>query len=122
MVVLPRFLFLFDNIPILLPCLFFAQVGSLLICLPWAGKQPRLGWDILTLPAKWGDLNGPCLETYYRAAQGMLAPRDRGPPAFIHRVRRGISCLIASLNNQQGRATLSELRSAKLLDLLSTEA
>lgn len=48
MVVLPRFLFLFIIIPISLPQSFFRTLCNLMARLVWAGKQPRVKWDILT--------------------------------------------------------------------------
>lgn len=55
MVILPRFLFLFVNIPIVLPRSFFHRLKQALTLLAWAGKQARVHWNILTLPYTWAD-------------------------------------------------------------------
>ena len=57
----------------MLPRSFFDKIQSLFIRLPWAGKQPRVKWRVLTLPNDRGGLSAPDLEAYYRAAQGMFA-------------------------------------------------
>lgn len=73
MVLLPRFLFLFMNIPLLLPAHFFKYLRSLQIKLAWAGKQLRMSWDLLTLPYSMDGLGAPDLELYYHAAQASHA-------------------------------------------------
>ena len=50
MVVLPRFLYLFANIPIPLNNSFFRTLQSILCRLVWAGKRPRVAWRTLVLP------------------------------------------------------------------------
>lgn len=68
MIVFPRFVFLFQNIPMLLPRQMFDVLRSILIKLAWAGNQPRVKWDILTLPYTMGGLIAPDLEIYNRTA------------------------------------------------------
>ena len=62
MTVLPRFLFLFINISILLTRAFFAKLKTLLVQLVWAGRQPRVRWETLTLHYKMGGLCAPTLK------------------------------------------------------------
>lgn len=69
MIVLPKFLYLFSNIPIPLTKAFFATLKSHLITLVWAGGQPRLQWDLLTRPLTRGGLGAPDLELYALCAQ-----------------------------------------------------
>lgn len=69
MVVLPRFLFLFTNIPIVLPSSFFQKITSLMLKLAWVGKHARVKWQTLTLLYHMVGLGAPDLNLYYRAAQ-----------------------------------------------------
>lgn len=73
MVVLPRFLFLFLNIPMVLPIAFFSRLHSIMIRLAWAGKSARIKWTTLTLPYHMGGLGAPDFLLYYRAAQCAVA-------------------------------------------------
>lgn len=73
MVVLPRLLFLFTNIPMVLPKVFFHRLTSLMIRLAWAGKQAKTSWQVLTLPYRLGGLGAPDFELYYRVAQAAQA-------------------------------------------------
>lgn len=60
-VVLPHFLYLFLNIPILLYNGFFSNLRTLLTRMVWGGKQPRIGWDTLVLPYERGGFGVPNL-------------------------------------------------------------
>lgn len=59
MIVLPRFLFLFQNSPMALLKHMFKIIRPLLVKLAWAGKHPRVKWDILTLLYPWEALVPP---------------------------------------------------------------
>lgn len=69
MVVLPKFLYLFNNIPIPLTNHFFATLQSHLTRLLWGGKQPRVRWQVLTLPYNRGGFSIPDFKLYYLVAQ-----------------------------------------------------
>lgn len=73
MIVLPRFLSLFTNIPMVLLRVFFHRLQTLMTRLAWVGKQARASWKILALPYSMGGLGAPDMNLYYRAAQGVLA-------------------------------------------------
>ena len=68
MKVIPRFLFFFINIPILLTRAFFAKLKTLLMQLVWAGRQPIVRCETLTLPYEKGGMCAPDLDAYYRTA------------------------------------------------------
>lgn len=85
MVVLPRLLFLFTNIPMVLPKVFFHRLTTLMIRLAWAGKQARAAWQVLTLPCHLGGLGAPDFELYYRTAQAAQVYHwIHGPPDIPH--------------------------------------
>lgn len=69
MIVLPRFLFLFTHIPIVVPQNMFRELRTLLCRLAWAGKSPRVSFTTLTKPYSSAGLGAPDLELYYRVAQ-----------------------------------------------------
>lgn len=72
MIVLPKFLYLFVTILIPLTQAFFNSLWSSLIALVWAGKQPRVSWDLLTRPLSQGGLGAPDLELYALCAQAQF--------------------------------------------------
>lgn len=67
MVVLPRFLYLFLNIPLTIS--FFNTLRTLLIRLIWAGKHPQIGLKTLMLPFECGGFGVPDFYLYYLIAQ-----------------------------------------------------
>ena len=69
MVVLPRFLYLFSNIPIPLTNAFFSTLRGLLTRLIWAGKRPRVNWRTMVLPYERGIYAVPHFHLYYLVAQ-----------------------------------------------------
>lgn len=69
MVVLPKCLYLFNNIPIPLTNSFFRMLCNLLTCLVWGGKQARVQWSVLTLPYDIGGYSVSDLQLYYVVAQ-----------------------------------------------------
>lgn len=94
MVVLPRFLFLFLNIPTVLPSHFFKTVKTKLIKLAWVGKQPQIQWGILTLPYALGGLGAPDLELYYRTAQcTRMVSLDTSTPRPSSSTQREVSSI-----------------------------
>ena len=73
MVIMPKLLYLFLNIPIRPPLLFFNRLKSLLLQFAWAGGTPCLAWSVLTLPLHQGGLAAPAPELYYHCAQAHFA-------------------------------------------------
>lgn len=67
MLILPKFLYIMQAIPIRFPVDYFNQVRTAFTHFLWAGKKPRLHRRILTLPKLNGGLAMPDLQTYYRA-------------------------------------------------------
>ena len=85
--VLPRFLYLFQSLPIPVPAAFFPSLDKLTRRFIWHGKTPRVGLDKLTLDYSQGGLNLPNFRMYYWAAQSrFLAQRfDNGPsPSWLN--------------------------------------
>lgn len=73
MVVLPKFLYLFVNIPIILRQPFFNTLRGSLITLVWGGKKPHIKWEVLTLPYAKGGFRVPDMQLYYLCAQAQYA-------------------------------------------------
>lgn len=69
MVILPKFLYLFNSIPIPLTNSFFNTLQSLLVRLVSAGGRPRVGWRFLTLPYNREGIGAPDFKLYYFVAQ-----------------------------------------------------
>lgn len=69
MIIIPKFLYLFQNIPLPLTGTFLRRLRSNLISLVWAGRQPRISWEILTLPLEQGGLGAPDMTLYALCAQ-----------------------------------------------------
>lgn len=69
MVVLPKFLYLFQSIPLPLPKSFFKEVNVILCKFIWNNRKSRLRMKLLYLPYDRGGLQMPCLQWYYWAAQ-----------------------------------------------------
>lgn len=86
MAILPRFLYLFTNIPYDPGRTFFQTLRSELIRLIWGGKQPRLRWEVLTRPYDQGGLDVPDFGLYYLCAQAQFAHYWFHPPQFMPQV------------------------------------
>uniref|UniRef100_A0A671WUW6 Reverse transcriptase domain-containing protein n=1 Tax=Sparus aurata TaxID=8175 RepID=A0A671WUW6_SPAAU len=69
MTILPKFLYLFQSIPLAPPPLFFPKTRKLLSNFIWNNRKPRLRLSLLYLPYERGGLQLPNLEWYYWAAQ-----------------------------------------------------
>lgn len=67
--VLPKFLYLFQNLPITPPTQFFQKMQSAFISFIWNNKAARISIKVLYLPYNKGGLNLPNLKLYYLAAQ-----------------------------------------------------
>lgn len=67
--VLPKFLYLFQNIPLPPPPTLFARTKKLFTNFVWQNKRPRLRLSLLYMPYDTGGLKCPNLQWYYWAAQ-----------------------------------------------------
>uniref|UniRef100_A0A8C5MKZ0 Reverse transcriptase domain-containing protein n=1 Tax=Leptobrachium leishanense TaxID=445787 RepID=A0A8C5MKZ0_9ANUR len=68
MSVLPKFLYIFQTLPIHVAPSFFNTLRSLFGKFIWADKCPRLAFHLLTRPKHRGGLSAPHMEYYYVAA------------------------------------------------------
>ena len=68
MVTLPRFLYLFQNLPVFLPKSFFKLLDSLILPFVWGFKTHRIAKKHLTKPRSAGGLSLPDFCHYYWAA------------------------------------------------------
>ena len=66
--VLPRFLYLFQSLPVFLPKSFFRMVDKLISSFLWKGKTPRIRKEYLQRHSSEGGLALPDLRIYYWAA------------------------------------------------------
>lgn len=66
--VLPKFLYLFQALPIAVPKYYFKQIHSLLTGFIWTHKHPRIRRSLLSLPKQHGRLVVPDLYKYYQSA------------------------------------------------------
>ena len=69
MIVLPRLLYYFANLPISIPRKWFRQIDALLREMIWCGGRSRVSLETLKNPIAKGGLSLPDLECYYLAAQ-----------------------------------------------------
>lgn len=72
MVILPKFLYMFVNVPLMLTTSFFDKLKSLLTTLIWAGGQARVSWELLTLPTRQGGMGAPDMKLYALCAQAQF--------------------------------------------------
>lgn len=68
MMVLPRYLYLFQCLPIFIPGSYFKKLDSAITGFIWKGKQPRLRKDLLQKAKRDGGLALPNFKIYYWAA------------------------------------------------------
>lgn len=69
MLVLPKLLYLFANIPVPFTRAFFHKIRSTALSLIWAGTIPRIAWSLLVRPMSKGGLGAPDFELYTLCAQ-----------------------------------------------------
>lgn len=67
MSILPKFLYLFQALPISIPASYFRLMHSLFIEFIWANKRPHLNRKLLSLPKQHRGLAMPDIRTYYHA-------------------------------------------------------
>lgn len=81
MVILPQFLYLFQNLPIYLPISFFKLLDSIIMPFIWGYKVPRITKIHLQKPTQLGGLGLPVFKFYYWAANARaLLYWQRGIP------------------------------------------
>lgn len=66
--ILPKFLYLFQAVPIGIPTQYFKRTVALFTRFIWAHKTPRIIRSLLTLPKQYGGLAISDLYKYYQAA------------------------------------------------------
>lgn len=69
MTILPKFLYLFQSIPLAPPPSFFSKIRKLMSNFIWSNRKPRLRLSLLYLPYDRGGLQLPNFQWYYWAAQ-----------------------------------------------------
>lgn len=67
--ILPRLLYSFQMVPLLLPRKTFTQLDRAIICFIWPRKTPRLRYSYLTLPTRLAGLAVPSHKCYQLASQ-----------------------------------------------------
>lgn len=67
--IVPRLLYLFQMIPVLLPSRALRQLRSAVTTFIWREKRPRLRYSFLSLPSRMGGLAAPSLELDQLSAQ-----------------------------------------------------
>ena len=67
--ILPKFLYLFQSLPLSLPNSFFKELNSIFSKFIWNNKKPRLRLRLLYLPYERGGLRLLNLKLYYWSAQ-----------------------------------------------------
>lgn len=88
MVILPKLLYLFVNIPIPLTAHFFKVLRTLMTELVWAGIQSRIPWETLTLPQSQGGLAAPDFVLYAYSAQAQFLHHWIHPAPFQPHTRQ----------------------------------
>lgn len=79
MVTLPKFLYLFQNLPIYLAATFFKQLDSVILSFVWNCKTPHIAKAHLQKPTDCGGLGLPNFNHYYWAVNARaLTFRQRG--------------------------------------------
>lgn len=68
MVVLPRFLYIFQNLPVFIPLYFFKKLDSIISSFIWNNKLPRISKRHLEKPKPEGGFSLPHFKFYYWAA------------------------------------------------------
>ena len=66
--VLPRLLYIFQNLPIELTNKDFKELDKFISRFLWKGARPRIKYRTLQLPKRKGGLSLPCFKSYYEAA------------------------------------------------------
>ncbi|KAJ0066046.1 hypothetical protein NL108_001272 [Boleophthalmus pectinirostris] len=86
MAILPKFLYLFQSIPLPLTELFFKQINKLLLRYIWNNKKARLRLRLLYMPYETGGLQLPNFKWYYWSVQlcsAMFYFSTEDPPSWV---------------------------------------
>lgn len=100
MAILPKFLYLFQSLPLSLPKSFFKEINGEFCRFIWNNRKPRLRLRLLYLPYDRGGLQMPSVQWYYWAAQlrsTMFYFVTQSPPAWVYIEQASISKLPLSL-------------------------
>lgn len=87
MSILPKFLYLFQSIPLHIPASFFSSLNKNFTTFIWNNKRPRIRLSLLYLPYDRGGLRLPNIKLYYWAAQLCAATSYFSPidiPSWVH--------------------------------------
>lgn len=95
--VLPKFLYLFQCIPLYLPKSFFKSIDKALIAFIWDGKKPRIRLELLQRPKIQGGLALPNFCHYYWASNVQKIMDSVHTPARDWCQLEAASCISTSL-------------------------
>ena len=98
MAILPKFLYLFQSLPIPLPKSFFKEINSLDFLLFQINLQNAVRLGLLYLPYERGGLQMPSLQWYHWAAQlrsAMIYFVAHSPPAWVY-IQQALSLYLYS--------------------------
>ena len=95
--ILPRFLFLFQTLPLYLPKSFFKSLDAVLSSFIWAGKTPRISKSVLQRPKQDGGFALPNMLFYYWAANLQMIKKWHHSPQIIWCNMEANSCSKSSL-------------------------
>lgn len=87
--ILPKYLYLFQCIPLYLPKKFFVTLDKLILKFIWNGKSARIRKDFMQRPRSLGGLALPSFQLYYWAAniRNMLywfSDSNSETPSWVH--------------------------------------
>lgn len=116
MIILPKFLYLFQSVPIFLSKSFFSNLEGQISSFIWDKKHPRICKKILQLPRNLGGMSLPNFMYYYWAANSRAVlywlSEDVGMPSWVIlekgsiRSSSPIACVLNYLLNSQFQLTL----------------
>ena len=88
--ILPKFLYLFQCLPIFITCSFFKTLQRLISDFIWAGKRARIRKEFLERPKRLGGLSAPNFQLYYWASNltnmsfWLLSSDSANCPAWVN--------------------------------------
>lgn len=99
--ILPKFTYLFQNIPVFIPKSFFHRLDGMISSFIWGGKPPRIPKNILQRPKCLGGLAAPNFLAYYWASNIRIVVHwlyeDPGADAPSWYILESLSCQPSSL-------------------------
>uniref|UniRef100_A0AAR2JXT8 Reverse transcriptase domain-containing protein n=1 Tax=Pygocentrus nattereri TaxID=42514 RepID=A0AAR2JXT8_PYGNA len=122
MSILPKFLYLFQSIPLNMPASFFSFLNKIFTKFIWNNKRPRLRLSLLYLPYDRGGLRLPNLKLYYWAAQLWAATcyfSTTDTPAWIHIENKTKLPIISYLYSDETKQLLKDTKNPFLKNTLS---